>query len=148
MNLLPKLFELAQHVQPCGRARVCAAVTLRGRIIGLGINSRKTHPLQQEFGEYPYLHAEIAAIVAAHREMVPEVSPGRVWHRNALQGCVLWVARAKRQHPCNCSAQSLDYHVCGKKYDAPNGWIPGLAKPCPACEAAAKAFGIMEVRHT
>lgn len=47
----------------------------RGIVIGTGANSRKTHPLAKKYGKHPEalcLHAEIAAIKDALREIGPD----------------------------------------------------------------------------
>lgn len=104
-----------------GKARIAAALVYKNRLLSIGTNSAKSHPLAKEYGRNEhaiYLHAEVAAI------------------RNALRVCdddtiarsTLYVARAK-----------LDKH--GK-------WQHGLAKPCVGCARAIVEFGIQKVEWT
>lgn len=41
----------------------------KGVVWGIGRASYKTHPVQARFGNYPHLHAEVAAMIDAMREL-------------------------------------------------------------------------------
>lgn len=67
------------------QAKVCAAVVRKNRIVDVGFNSKKTHTMQKGFNEMkPYLHAEIEAMLRAHRKL------------ENLDGCFLVVVRTKK----------------------------------------------------
>lgn len=63
-NFLHDLLLLHQE-KPAFRCSHMAGIWLRGRLVSVGYNQRKTHPLQTKFGKNKwavYLHAEIDAI--------------------------------------------------------------------------------------
>ena len=89
----------------------------------MGINTKKTDPLQKRYThhhEAVYLHAELAAIKRA-KGLLDE---------DQLKSCVLYVCRLKATGPQNHTAT----------------W--GLAKPCRACAAGIREFGIKKVVYT
>jgi len=103
--------------------KFAAAVVYRNRIISVGMNSMKSHPLQAKYGknkEAIFLHAEIAAIRNALREL--EV--------DELSKCEIYIARVKKEKPFS------------KKY------IWGLAAPCSGCRRAIAEFGLKRVIYT
>ena len=67
--------------------RMAAVMTdVNDRVLAIGHNQRKTHPLQAKFSRRPgcsFIHAEIDAIVRSIRKI------------NHLKGCSLYVARVK-----------------------------------------------------
>lgn len=97
-----------------------AAVIAKGRkIIGIGYNSRKTHPLMLKFAEADNelktcLHAEIDAIRQALRQ----------YDEEELQGASIYIARVLK-----------------------NGET-AMAKPCNVCQKALEAYGICAVYWT
>lgn len=108
---------------PNPQEKMAAAIVQRNRIISVGINSMKTHPLQAKYGKNKhavFLHAEIAAIKNALREI--EVDD--------FAKCDIYIARIKKERPFT------------KKY------VWGLAKPCCGCERAIAEFGIKRVIYT
>lgn len=71
----PKLFNTAQrlaHTSDYGRFRLGAVIAQKNNIVSLGVNAKKTHPLQEKFKRYEHLdawlHAEIHAISLARTE--------------------------------------------------------------------------------
>lgn len=63
LNLLAKIARAANN-SPL-RSRHAAAIILRNEVVSIGLNQKKSHPLQREFATTQhniYLHAEIAAI--------------------------------------------------------------------------------------
>lgn len=85
----------------------CAILQTKKRLY-YGYNSKKTHPLQAEFGknkEAIFLHAEIAAIVKAiSRE-----------DRDSIKGSTLYIARTHadgtivNSKPCRGCQQALEF---------------------------------------
>tara|TARA_Y100000310_G_scaffold343046_1_gene448903 strand:+ start:2050 stop:2499 length:450 start_codon:yes stop_codon:yes gene_type:complete len=105
LKYLNMLFDLAKEVEPIQGARVAACVVYKNKIVGIGINSKKSDPMMIRYGmheEAIYLHAEMAAI----KESL------RVIDMQDIHKATIYVARAKRPRP-----HSTD-------------WITGLAKPC------------------
>jgi deoxycytidylate deaminase len=120
---LDMLCEVAETVEPVARQRMAAAVVLKNHVISVGINKRKTHPVQQKYSKHKeaiWLHAEIDAIIGALRHISPE----------ELSQCTMYVARVKRPD------------------DNPNVFVEGLAKPCEGCQHALEQFGIKKVYYT
>lgn len=128
--ILQKLFELAKHVQPVGNARVVAAVVQRGRIIAIATNEKKSDPFQKKYGgeNKIHWHAETKVIKRA-KKLVRGTHPGY------LDGCVLYVARAKKK---NVRCFSINTYE----------WVLGTAKPCPGCWQAIHDSGITKVKWT
>lgn len=102
---------------PGQREKLAAAVVCRNKIISIGINSMKSHPMAAKYGKNEhavYLHAEVAAIKNALREIdVDDFSK-----------CDIYITRVKKEKPFT------------KKY------VWGLAKPCAGCERAIAEFGL------
>lgn len=86
--VLDRARKLAQKVKPVAGAKVAAIIrTPYGREF-VGVNSRKTHPLQAKFGKNDKAickHAEVDAIVTALRWI----------DTDDLRGSIIYVARAK-----------------------------------------------------
>ena len=83
--MLDKAIELAKN-NPTDLARMGAIIVKDRFVIGSGMNSRKSHPLQYAFSQSHLkiaLHAEIAAIVDALRNN----------EKDDLQGATIYVAR-------------------------------------------------------
>ena len=97
----------------------CVAV-YKGRIIGIGCNCNKTHPVQKIYNDYrvqsdymlPKLHAEINCI-------------NQIKHLDINFSKVkLYVYRVRNDRPY------------------------GLARPCPSCMAAIRDLGIRDIYYT
>lgn len=96
---------------PTDLNRMAAIIVKRNKVLGKGMNSRRSHPLQKLFSKSDVkiaLHAEISAIIDALRNNEEE----------DLKGATIFVARVLK-----------------------NG-SRAIAKPCPICEKAIKAYGI------
>lgn len=108
---------------PAQREKLAAAVVCRNRIISIGINSMKSHPMAAKYGKNEhavYLHAEVAAIKNALREIdVDDFSK-----------CDIYITRVKKEAPFT------------KKF------VWGLAKPCVGCERAIAEFGFKRTIYT
>lgn len=105
------------------RAKMAAAVTIKGRVISLGHNQMKTHPFQTEYAKNPdaiYLHAETSAIVNSLNHV----------DKDDLRRATMYIYRVKR--PSNTKRT----------------WINGLAKPCEGCMRAIAEFGFKRVVYT
>jgi len=103
--------------------KFAAAVVFRNRIVSIGLNSMKSHPMAAKYGKNPhaiFLHAEVAAIKNAMREM--EV--------DELSKCEIYITRVKKEKPFT------------------NKFVWGLAKPCIGCERAIAEFGLKRVIYT
>lgn len=108
---------------PGQREKLAAAVVCRNKIISIGINSMKSHPMAAKYGKNEhavYLHAEVAAIKNALREIdVDDFSK-----------CDIYITRVKKEAPFT------------KKF------VWGLAKPCVGCERAIAEFGLKRTIYT
>lgn len=121
-EILKTLVKIAE-ANPSENAKVAAAIVFRNKIVSIGINSRKTHPMQARFGKNAdsiHLHAEISAIRNALRECDAE----------ELSKMEMYVVRVKKPRPF------------AKKFE----W--GLAKPCIGCQRAIEEFGLKRVIYT
>lgn len=108
---------------PNPQEKLAAAIVYRNRIISVGLNSMKSHPMAAKYGKNPeavFLHAEIDSIKNALREIDIDY----------FSKCDLYVVRVKKPKPFS------------KQY------IFGLAKPCCGCERAIISFGIKRVIYT
>ena len=81
-------FDLAQSSPyPKPGLRVGAAIIYRGKMVGCGVNTMKSHPYMAKINKRSNcLHAEIAAILAAQKV---EYNPSRA---------TIYVARSRRNH--------------------------------------------------
>jgi len=118
-----QLRVIAEDVAPVSRARIAAAIVIRGRIVSIGTNQWRTSPLQKRFQTHEssvHTHAEIAAIKNFLRR-------GRAVE---LTNATLYIARRKHT-------------------DANDGvMVDGLAAPCPGCQRAIEFFKIKNVIFT
>lgn len=99
----------------------CIAV-YQGKIIGVGYNSEKTHPIQYYYNKYrnnnrneyfvPKLHAEINCI-------------------NSIRHL-------------DINFQKIKLYIYRVLNDKPYG----ISRPCPSCMAAIKDFGIKNIYYT
>lgn len=110
---LLKKAELNPH-----RFKMAAAIHINGRILSVGINQTKTHPLMMNdaYREHQVcMHAEVDAI--------------RQVRGQDLSGCTLSVVRVKRSKP-----------------NGP--YVEAMAKPCEGCMSVISSFGIEQVDYT
>jgi deoxycytidylate deaminase len=122
--MLNQLFMIAQDVVPVSRARIVAALVYKNKIVSVGVNEMKTHPMAAKFSKHPeakYLHAEISAIRNCINRHGVEI----------IKKSTLYIARAK--------------HIENAITDE---FVWGLAKPCSGCEQAILEFGIKKVIYT
>jgi tRNA(Arg) A34 adenosine deaminase TadA len=105
------------------REKFAAAVVYRNRIVSIGMNSMKSHPMQAKYSKNEhaiFLHAEVAAIKNALREIDVD----------DLSKCELYIARVKKEKPFS------------------NKFVWGLSKPCPGCARAIAEFGLKRTIYT
>jgi tRNA(Arg) A34 adenosine deaminase TadA len=102
------------------RIKLAAGVVYKNRLVAVGVNSYKSHPLMSKFGKNPeaiYLHAEVDAIKNALR----------VLSLQELEKSDILVVRVKKD--------GHDYKTC-------------LAKPCEGCMRAIEAFNLRNLYYT
>ncbi len=123
----PKIFDtlerIAVDLEPASNTRLAAAIVYRNRIISLGVNQMKSHPMQAKFCKHEsavFWHAENNSIFNAIKN----------GHQDLMHKCQLYVLRVKR-NIANCDK-----------------FIWGSAKPCIGCEKAIKYYGIKTVHYT
>ena len=105
------------------RAKLAAAVVVKGKIISIGINQKKSHPFQRQFAknkEAIFLHAEIMAIKNSLNHLTPA----------ELRQATLYIYRVKRPT------------------DKSKHWVNGIAKPCKGCMGAIAEFDFKRVVYT
>ena len=108
---------------PNDREKFAAAVVYRNRIISIGMNSMKSHPMAAKYGKNEhaiFLHAEVAAIKNALREI----------NVDDFSKCDIYITRVKKEKPFS------------------NKFIWGLSKPCRGCERAIAEFGLKRTIYT
>ena len=120
VNRLDQLIKVATCVPKVGSGRLAASIWIKNELVSIGVNQKKTHPLQKKYGDNPhrqFLHAEIDAIVKGCRA-----------RRGDLSGCYMYVARAKE--------------------DDNGAFVRGMAKSCAGCYDCAENFGIRGIYYT
>ncbi len=122
LRFLEKLAEEASASPPVKASRVAACIVYRGRIVSVGVNSKRTDPFQKRFAKNEhaiYLHAEIAAIKVALRHL----------SLDELKKSTLYVCRVRFENE-----------------DPTPEWA--LSKPCEGCRRAIMEFQIERVVYT
>ena len=122
-RVFKSLSAVASDVTGFGSSRLAAAVVLKGDIVSIGTNKRKTHPFQKQYSKNChsiFLHAEISAI------------------RNALR--VLNADDLKK----------ATLYVCRMAYDNKHSQKMSMANacPCPGCMRAIVEFGFKDVIYS
>lgn len=125
MNALPKYFEVlrvvAEDIEPVRNAQLAAMIVYKGRIISVGYNQKKSHPMAAKFSKNPdaiFLHAEVDAVIKALKKI----------SEAELKRATLIVARVKT--------------------DEKGKVVFGIAKPCPGCTKCIENYGIKTVIYT
>ena len=114
------LFNMAKNVEPIQSARIVAGIHRKGRLLAVGFNQRKSHPLQAKWASRPeriFLHAEVDAI--RNYLYTSTIS--------SLESCSILVVRVKLEH---------------------GRWVYGCAKPCSGCMRALDFYGLKNVEWT
>lgn len=101
--------ELAKHAlkaDSVGNSRHSTAIVHKGKILSIGLNRRKTHPLQKLFSDRPerlYIHSEIDAIT-------------KIKNKTILKECDVYVLRLTKgghignSKPCEGCKKALTYY--------------------------------------
>ena len=117
------LYQIAEDIaNPVRCYRLAAGVFYKNGVVGLGINSYKSDPLQAKYAKNEdaiYLHAEVAAIKNALRYVTV----------NDLRKCTLAVVRVKKDNLTGL-------------------FRPAMSKPCSGCQSCIAAFEIPTVVYT
>ncbi len=116
---LDEAIQLARAGDRVGGARIGALLVVGNRVVSMGQNMLKSHPLQKRYGKNPeaiFQHAEINCIVNFLRK----------FSLDDLKKSTMYVGRVSGTH----------------MHDV------GLAKPCSGCAHAIHQFGIRKVIHT
>lgn len=123
----PKIFDtlerIAVDLEPASNTRLAAAIVYRNRIISLGVNQMKSHPMQAKFCKHEsaiYWHSETNAIFNAIKNGDEELLPKST----------MYILRVKRPE-ANVET-----------------FVRGLAKPCSGCARAIDEYGIKQVIYT
>jgi tRNA(Arg) A34 adenosine deaminase TadA len=120
MVLKDVLYNMAKNVEPIQSARIVAGIHRKGKLLAVGFNQRKSHPLQAKWASRPeriFLHAEIDAV----RNYLYNSTA------DSLESCSILVVRVKRSG---------------------NSWVYGTAKPCSGCMRALEFYGLKNVEWT
>ena len=123
IQVMKILSKIAESVEPCGRARLAAALVYKNEIISIGTNKNKSHPFQKKYAtndDAIFLHAETDAIYNALRK----------YDAQTISKSKLYICRMKW----------LDK---GRSI-----FVRGMAKPCPGCQRAIATFAIKHVCYT
>lgn len=125
MGYINKALIHASSSESVASSRVSAVLVLKNRIISVGTNQRKSHPLQAMYGKNKdsiFLHAEIDCINNALRRGITESN---------LYKSTIYIARARYIH---------------NEFDSPLTW--GMAKSCVGCSRALNDYNIKRVVYT
>lgn len=115
------LRAIAEDIEPVRNAQLAAMIFYKGRIISIGYNQKKSHPMAAKFSKNPdaiFLHAEVDAVIKALKKL----------SEAELKRATLIVARVKT--------------------DENGKLVFGMAKPCPGCSKCIAAYGIRKVIYT
>lgn len=107
------------------KSKLGAIAVYKGKIIGKGYNSLKTHPIQKKYNAY--------------RKGFTDIS--ETCHQNSMHAEVMCLLSIKDKDIDWSKVQLYIYRKCIKR---PHG----IAKPCPACERYIKELGIGHVFYT
>lgn len=115
------LCKVAENALPVSGARVASALVYRKRILAIGSNLAKTHPMQHKYTKHTCkIHAELNTLLKAYK-IFPNLN---------YKNTTLYISRIKRPR---AYAES---------------WITGIAKPCLGCSEIISFFNIVNVVYT
>ena len=115
LRIFSSLKEVAAPIIGVRRSKHSAAVVYKGKIVSVGFNQLKTHPMMEKFNRNEkaiYLHAEIDAIIRAINLFGPDF----------LSKCDLYVLRLTREgtvansKPCSGCQKAIDAFGFRKVY--------------------------------
>lgn len=122
-RILRDLLRLAHDVPAANKARMAAAVAVRGEVLAWGTNEMRSHPFQAKYAkkvEAVFWHAETKAI---HNFL-------RRNNMDLLKRATLYVARIKRP------------------FERSKEFVPGMARPCKGCFSCITQFGVPRLVYT
>lgn len=110
--------EVDYGVGKRGSYRLASVVVdKRGKILGEGVNSYKTHPFSLQHSEYPYLHAERAAIIAC-KPFITELNDFNIYTVRIKKDGSIGLAM-----PCESCMMMLEMFDCrGCYFTTETGW--------------------------
>lgn len=118
-KVLRKLKKALEEHEPVFRVRIVAAIVHKGKIVAVGKNQTKTHPVAALYGKHEeaiYLHAEVDAINKAKKRL------------GSLSKTELYVMRMKQDGtiglslPCEgCSRCIVAHNIPKVTYSNDNG---------------------------
>jgi deoxycytidylate deaminase len=122
-TIINVLQKIALDVEPVSNAKIAASITKRGKIISIGTNKNKTHPMQAKFAKHDlaiYQHAELSALINYLREE----------DIDDLRKCDIFVVRTKKNgdlamaKPCKgCQKALLTFGIKNIYYSDQQGKI-------------------------
>lgn len=124
-----KYFTRARNIAAVSdvkQAHIGCVAVYQKRIIGVGCNCNKTHPMQKKYDRFRELNLDgcggIAHLHSLHAEMncISQIKNLDI----NFNGVRLYIYRIRKDKPA------------------------GLARPCPACMAAIKDLGIRDIYYT
>ena len=116
--------EAAAALSEFKRAPMGCIAVYKNKVISVGINSHKTHPIQREYDKYRKIHLNGGCNAYLHS-------------LHAEIDCLLSVDDEK------IDMSKVELYICRLTKSG-----TGLAKPCPACRAYLKDRGIRKVHYT
>lgn len=104
-SLLIETFKLA-HTSPYGRFRVGSIIAQRKRILGYGINQKKTHPLAKKFASRPHL----SSWLHAETHCITNCNAGELINSDVYVARVLMDGSWGNSRPCPGCHMALRYY--------------------------------------
>lgn len=105
------------------KTNVGCVATYQGQVIGMGFNTNKTHPLQKHYNTF-------RGIYEGH---------GDVRHKAHAE--IMCLNQIK---DIDIKRNKVKLYIYRKRKDIPHG----ISRPCPACMAAIREFGIENIYYT
>lgn len=106
MSIFKELLKHVHGADMVGNSLHCAAIVHKGNILSIGLNKKKTHPLQKKFADRPEkdcIHAEIDALV-------------KIKHKHILKDCDIYVLRLTKGNrimnskPCAGCEKAINFY--------------------------------------
>lgn len=121
-----KFFDKAKHIADVSdykKVHVGCVAVYQGNVIGIGCNTNKTHPKQKYYNRY-------RGITTDNAKCAPKLH-AEISCLNSLRNLDIQFSKVK-------------LYIYRSRIDQEHG----MARPCPACMAAIKDFGIKNVYYT
>lgn len=126
LNRVKRYFALAKNASTFStfhKQKLGAVIVYKNRVLSVGWNMEKTMPMQKRYNKYRHFNTDISPN-RAHAEMV------------ALNRLI------------KSYSDEVDYSKCAIFVYRERLGKAGMARPCPACEAALRDVGIKNVYYT